>query len=147
MLRTTALLVASSALAIGIAQAEPVVLSDGQMDVVSAAGPAWVKADKKVYIDEDINKHVDIKKYKHIKQYVDLFGYYADADGAANCFGPACETLTYAITDTNALEYYSTSVSGSESAAMPFYFKPQKPDYDQKPRPDDMASGHPPAVE
>lgn len=147
MLRTTALLVASSALAIGIAQAEPVVLTDGQMDVVSAAGPAWVNAEKDVYIDEQINKHVNIKKYKDIHQRVDLFGYYADADGAANCFGPACETLTYAITDTNALEYYSTSVSGSESAAMPFYFKPMKPDYGHKPGPDKVATGAPPPVE
>lgn len=120
MLKTTALLIAGSAMVVSVAQAEPLTLSDGQMDIVSAAGPAWVDAHKNVNINENINKHVNIKKYKDIYQRVDLFGYYADADGAANCFGPHCETLTFAITDTNALQYYSTSVSGSESSAMPF---------------------------
>lgn len=123
MLKTTALLIAGSAMVVGVAQAEPLTLSDGQMDIVSAAGPAYVDAYKNVDIHENINKHVNIKKYKDIRQHVDLFGYYADADGAANCFGPHCETLTFAITDTNAFEYYSTSVSGSESAAMPFYYQ------------------------
>lgn len=122
MSKTIALLIASSAMVVGVAQAEPLTLTDGQMDVVSAAGPAYVDATKKVHIDENINKHVDIRKYKDIYQRVDLFGFYADADGAANCFGAHCETLTFAITDTNALEYYSTSVSGSESAAMPFVY-------------------------
>ena len=122
MLKTTALLIASSAMVVGVAQAEPLTLTDGQMDAVSAAGPAYVNADKHVNINENINKHVNIKKYKDIYQRVDLFGFYADADGAANCFGAHCETLTFAITDTNALQYYSTSVSGSESAAMPFYY-------------------------
>ncbi len=104
----------------GVAQAEPLTLTDDQMDAVSAAGPANIDAKKKVFIDEQINKRVDIKKRKDIYQRVDLIGYYSDADGAANCFGPHCETLTFAITDTNALEFYSTPVSGSESSAMPF---------------------------
>jgi len=124
MLKTTALLIAGSVMVIGAAQAEPLVLTEGQMDVVSAAGAASVEATKNVYIDENINKNVNIKAYKDIYQRVDLFGFYADADGAANCFGAACETLTFAITDTNALEYYSTSVSGSESAAQPFGYSP-----------------------
>ncbi|MGI9487509.1 MAG: hypothetical protein ACR2RF_16850 [Geminicoccaceae bacterium] len=122
MSKTIALLFASSAMIVGVAQAEPVMLTEGQMDVVSAAGPAYVDAKKTVYIDENIHKDVKIRKHKDIYQRVDLFGFYADADGAANCFGAHCETLTFAITDTNALEYYSTSVSGSESAAMPFVY-------------------------
>jgi hypothetical protein len=121
-----------SVLAAGAAQAEPLTLSGAQMDSVSAAGPAWVDAWKRVDIQENIDKKVDIYKQKYIQQKVDLFGFYADADGAANCFGVACETLTFAITDTNAFEFYSTSVSGAESAAMPFDYKPIKHDKPQK---------------
>ncbi|MEM9263648.1 MAG: hypothetical protein AAGA22_08725 [Pseudomonadota bacterium] len=130
MLKTTALLIAGSTMIMGVAQAEPLTLTDGQMDVVSAAGPANIDANKRVNIDERINKDVYIKKHKDIYQRVDLFGFYSDADGAANCFGAHCETLTFAITDTNALEYYSTSVSGSESSAMPFVYDRRRKDID-----------------
>lgn len=121
-MKKIALLVGGVVMAAGVAQAEPLTLTGGQMDTVSAAGPAYVDAYKNVNINEYINKYVDIKKYKDIYQRVDLTGFYADADGAANCFGLACETITYAIADSNAFEYYSTSVSGAESAAMPFYY-------------------------
>ena len=130
MTMKTVLLFGSVLVAAGVVQAEPLTLTDSQMDGVSAAGPAYVDAYKNVDINEYIDKNVYIKKYKDIYQRVDLTGFYADADGAANCFGLACETITYAIADTNALEYYSTSVSGAESAAMPFYRIPQ-PGYGQ----------------
>lgn len=120
-MKKTVLFAGSVLMAAGMAQAEPMKLTDDQMDTVSAAGPAYVDAYKNVDINEYITKNVNINKYKDIYQRVDLYGFYADADGAANCFGIACETITYAIADTNAFEYYSTSVSGAESAAMPFY--------------------------
>ena len=130
MTMKTALLAGSVIVAAGLVQAEPLTLTDSQMDRVSAAGPAYVDAYKNVDINETIHKNVYIDKYKNINQHVDLTGFYADADGAANCFGFACETITYAIADTNALEYYSTSVSGAESAAMPF-FRINTPGYGQ----------------
>ena len=121
------------------ALAEPMSLTDAQMDAVTAAGFAFVDASKFVYIDEYINKYVDIYKDKYIQQRVDVQGFFAEADGGANCRGyGGCEALTYAITDVS--DYggvvadpsgdsyfdprgYATSVSGSEAATGydPYY--------------------------
>ena len=121
------MLLASAALGtvmtLGTVQADPLTLTSDQMDGVTAAGYAYVDGYKNVDINEHINKKVDIYKQKYILQYVDVYGYYADADGAANCFGYGCETITYALTDTNAFKNMSTSISGSESATHYYYGK------------------------
>ncbi len=44
------------------ALAEPMALTDAQMDEVTAAGYAFVNAEKYIFIDEDINKKVNIDK-------------------------------------------------------------------------------------
>ena len=112
-----------TAMTLGTAQADPLTLTSDQMDGVTAAGYAYVDGYKNVDINERIHKKVDIYKQKYILQYVDVYGYYADADGAANCFGYGCETITYALTDTNAFKYMSTSISGSESATNYYHGK------------------------
>jgi hypothetical protein len=106
-----------AALAVGTAQAEPLTLSDGQMDDVTAAGNAVVTGLVNVNINENVLKRVDILKLKQILQLVNVQGYFAEATGAANCRGSSgCEALTFAITDVIANQQ-ATSLSGSESAA------------------------------
>ncbi len=120
------------------AQAEPMTLDATALDGVTAAGYAYVDGYKNVDINEDIDKHVEIYKDKYIRQYVDVYGFYADADGAANCYGYGCETITYALTDVDATKFMSTSISGSEAAAQPFPFYPDdhggKPDHGAPPK-------------
>ena len=121
------------------ALAEPMALTDAQMDEVTAAGFAFVDAQKYILIDEDIKKNVFIEKFKDIRQRVDVRGFYADADAGANCVGFGCEAVTYAITDASAFGGktgtgkkgtdggfngfpvgFATSASGAESAAPGF---------------------------
>jgi hypothetical protein len=117
-------LVLGAALAAGTAQAEPLTLSADQMDGVTAAGYAYVKADKWVDINENVRNTTDILKLKQILQYVDVNGYFAHADGAANCYGySGCEAGSFAITDVDYYKGMATSVSGSESATNGFSYK------------------------
>ncbi len=120
------------------ALAGPMALTDAQMDGVTAAGFAFVNAQKAVVIDEVITKVATINKEKLILQEVLVDGFYADADAGANCIGSGCQTVTYAITDANSFTGtetvavnildllqldltvplgFSTSASGSEAAA------------------------------
>ncbi len=117
------------------ALAEPVTMTEAEMDGVTAAGLAFVDATKLVEIAEVINKTAAINKKKLVEQLVDVQGYFADADAGANCFGGGCEAVTYAITDVNSLQTtavvdllggllsvtaplgFATSASGSEAAA------------------------------
>jgi hypothetical protein len=117
-------LVLGAAMAVGTAQAEPLTLSADQMDGVTAAGYAYVKADKWVNINENVRNTTDILKLKRILQLVDVKGYFAHADGAANCYGySGCEAGSFAITDVDYSKGMATSVSGSESATNGFYSK------------------------
>src|SRR5690606_12912476 len=117
-------LVLGTAMIVGTAQAEPLDLTTDQMDQVTAAGYAFVQADKYVNIDEHVRNTTDIFKLKQVLQYVDVQGYFAHADGAANCFGfSGCEAGSYAITDVNAFNGMATSVSGSEAATSGFFRK------------------------
>jgi hypothetical protein len=117
-------LVLGAAMAVGTAQAEPLTLSADQMDGVTAAGVAFVKADKIVNINENVRNLTDILKIKQVLQLVDVKGYFAHADGAANCVGHAgCEAGSYAITDVDAFKGMATSVSGAESATSGFFRK------------------------
>ena len=114
-----------AAMAVGTAQAEPLTLSADQMDQVTAGGPAFIDANARVNIVERVDKNVLITKTKDIFQIVNVLGYFADAEGFANCFsggGFGCEALTYAITDVNASTGYATSASGAESATGFFGF-------------------------
>ena len=113
-----------AAMVVGTAQAEPLDLSADQMDQVTAAGYAFVQADKYVNINEKVRNTTDIFKLKQVLQFVDVKGYFAHADGAANCIGSVgCEAGSFAITDVNAFEGMATSVSGSEAATSGFFFK------------------------
>lgn len=113
-----------AAMVVGTAQAEPLDLSADQMDQVTAAGFAFVQADKHVNIDEHVRNTTDIFKLKQVLQLVDVKGYFAHADGAANCVGHAgCEAGSYAITDVDAFKGMATSVSGAESATSGFFRK------------------------
>jgi hypothetical protein len=113
-----------AAMAVGTAQAEPLVLQADDMDQVTAAGVAFVEAHKKVAIDEHIRNTTDIFKLKQVLQLVDVKGYFAHADGAANCVGfSGCEAGSFAITDVDVHKGTATSVSGSESATSGFFKK------------------------
>jgi hypothetical protein len=115
-------LVLGAAMAVGTAQAEPLVLEGDDMDQVTAAGYAYVQADKYVNIDEKVRNFTDILKFKNIFQYVDVKGYFAHGDGAANCYGySGCEAGSFAITDVDYTKGMATSVSGSEAATNGFY--------------------------
>jgi hypothetical protein len=110
--------------AVGTAQAEPLILEGDDLDQVTAAGYAFVQADKKVNIDEKIRNTTDILKLKQVLQYVDVKGYFAHADGAANCYGySGCEAGSFAITDVDYFNGMATSVSGSEAATNGAYSK------------------------
>jgi hypothetical protein len=109
-------------LAVGTAQAEPLILEGDDLDQVTAAGYAFVQADKKVNIHENIRNTTDIFKLKQVLQLVDVKGYFAHADGAANCVGfSGCEAGSFAITDVDVHKGMATSVSGAESATSGFF--------------------------
>jgi hypothetical protein len=109
---------------VGTAQAEPLILEGDDMDQVTAAGYAHVQADKHVNINEKIYNTTDIFKLKQVLQYVDVKGYFAHADGAANCYGySGCEAGSFAITDVDYSKGMATSVSGSEAATSGYYGK------------------------
>jgi hypothetical protein len=110
-----------AAMAVGTAQAEPLTLSDDQMDEVTAAGFAFVDGFVNVNVRENVVKTVDILKVKQIFQFVDVQGFFAEATGAANCSGRGCEALTFAITDVSAKGHFATSLSGAESATSGFF--------------------------
>jgi hypothetical protein len=120
----------ASVMAVGVAQAEPLTLTTNQMDEVTAGGNAFVDAVKNVNIKENILKRVDIKKTVLKTQNVNVQGFFAEADGGANCIGFGCQSTTFAITDVNSGTFsldrfgfptfepgFATSVSGSEAAA------------------------------
>ena len=109
-----------AAMVVGTAQAEPLTLSGDQMDQVTAAGFAFVDANLNLNVNENVHKNVDIWKTVFKWQDVKVDGYFSQADAGANCFGDGCQTLTYAITDTDAFKFMSTSVSSAESATSGF---------------------------
>ena len=113
-----------AAMAIGTAQAEPLTLSAGQMDQVTAAGFGFAQFD--AFLNKDINVTKDVTITKTVEKFQDVFvfGLFAEADAFANCFdssGFGCQAVTETFTDvvsgvegTSAAEV--TSVSTSESA-------------------------------
>lgn len=117
-------LVLGAAMTVGAAQAEPLDLSVGDLDKVTAAGPAWVDVDLDVWKNKHIKSDTHITAKKEIFQKLDLDGFFADAEAGANCFGFACESLTMTVSDVDAFSFYATAYSQSESAAEGFEPKP-----------------------
>ena len=110
-------------LAVGAAQAEPLTLTTDQMDQVTAAGFAFAQGELNVFINENIDKDVDIVKFVEKFQRVDVQGYFAEANGAANCFGGpfGCEATSFGIVDVqNGRSGFATSISGAEAATDNF---------------------------
>jgi hypothetical protein len=114
-----------AAMAVGTAQAEPLTLSAGQMDQVTAAGFGVVDFD--AFLDKIVNvdKNVFINKEVHKFQDVFVQGFFGEAEAFANCFDAAafgCEAITESFTDViNAEgEWEVTSVSTSEAATSGF---------------------------
>jgi hypothetical protein len=105
------------AMAVGAAQAQPLTLSEDQMDGVTAAGPALADGLFNWNINTNVHETTDIFKLKQVLQLVDLDGYFADAKSAANAFGDGAEALTATQTEADAFQHYATSLSLSESAA------------------------------
>ena len=132
-----------TALAISAAQAEPLTLSVDQLDQVTAAGYAFVDGTLNVRINEDINKRVWIDKFIKKFQFVDVEGYFAEANGAANCFGSyGCQATSYGIADVHHGEGYATSVSGAEAVTdgFSYVYSTDPPPYDPN---DNNGGNHP----
>lgn len=110
-------------LAVGAAQAEPLTLTTDQMDNVTAAGFAFVDGQLNVRITEDILKRVDVLKRIDKFQFVDVEGYFAEANGGANCFSPfGCQSTSFSIVDVHHTSGFATSVSGAEAATDGFTY-------------------------
>jgi hypothetical protein len=123
-----------AAMAVGTAQAEPLSLSNDQMDQVTAAGFGFVDFD--AFLDKDINvtKNVNINKVVEKFQDVFVFGLFGEADAFSNCSDAAgfgCQATTESFTDavagvpvdsveTVATAAQVTSVSLSEAATSGF---------------------------
>jgi hypothetical protein len=112
-----------AAMAVGTAQAEPLTLSADQMDQVTAAGFGFVDFDAHLNKDINVDKDVDIDKRVLKLQEVLVQGFFAQADGFANCFDAAgfgCEADTQALVDVNSGSWEATSVSTAEAATSGF---------------------------
>jgi hypothetical protein len=114
-----------AAMAVGTAQAEPLSLSNDQMDQVTAAGFGFVDFD--AFLDKDINVTKDVNINKVVEKFQDVFvfGLFGEADAFSNCFdasGFGCQATTESFTDavagTEGAEV--TSVSLSEAATSGF---------------------------
>ncbi len=84
---------------------------DQETQVVGAGFSDAVKFKKDIYIDKDI--YVDIRKY--VKSYARPYGNLAEAEAAANAFGP--DTLSETLTVTVADPWESHALSESTSAS------------------------------
>jgi hypothetical protein len=109
-----------AAMAVGTAQAEPLTLAADQMDQVTAAGEGFATFDASLFKNIEVNKNVDIQKIVEKFQFIDVFGFFGEADAFANCsdggtFG--CQAVTEAFTDAVTETGTVTSVSLAESAA------------------------------
>lgn len=112
-----------TAMAIGAAQAEPLTLTEDQMDGVTAAGFAFANGDLHWKVNTNVQQTYDFFGIVQKFQFLDLDGYFADAKSGANAFGDGAEAVTATQTEANAFAGYATSLSLSESAADRFVFK------------------------
>jgi hypothetical protein len=95
--------------AAGLANAEPVALTDGQMDGVTAGTFYNVYFNK--YVNTNVTSYLNQDKY--VDSAVNIRGQLADAEAAATCWGSNCfsETLTVTNTDYFGTSAYSQSIS------------------------------------
>ena len=111
-------LVLAAAMAVGTAQAEPLTLSAGQMDGVTAAGYGTVQFDAYVQNKYDSYKDIDLKKYANVEVENDIDGWLADAEAGSNCFGFGCTAETKTLSDTDFTKFsavaYSSSIAASD---------------------------------
>jgi hypothetical protein len=122
-------LLVGTALAVGAAQAEPLTLTEDQMDQVTAAGFGIVDFDVFVDVHKDVRKNIQVRIDKLFNSRVSAFGIAADAEAGANCFtyGSGClaEVMTFSDGEGNFDEHGSffwegTAVSESHSASSGF---------------------------
>ena len=85
-------LLVGTAFAVGAAQAEPLTLTEDQMDQVTAAGFGTVNFDVNILVDKQVHKQIQVQIRKLFNSRVSAFGVAADAEGGANCFtyGSGC---------------------------------------------------------
>ena len=112
-----------AAMAVGTAQAEPLVLQADAMDQVTAAGDGFANFKANLHKDIDVQKKVDIDK--NVKKFQDVFvlGYFGEADAFSNCFDGGqfgCQAIAESFTDVDRVKGMVTSVSLSEAAASWF---------------------------
>ena len=115
-------LVLAAAMAVGTAQAEPLTLSAGQMDGVTAAGYGTVQFDAYVQNKYDSYKDINLKKYADVYVENNIDGWLADAEAGSNCFGFGCTAETKTLADTDFSKYsavaYSSSIAASDFPEM-----------------------------
>ena len=103
--------------AISVANAEqPMTLSADQMDRVTAGGFAFVDAQLVITKFKDIQEFVFYDVDKTADVFVNITGYWADAEAGANCMAVDCVSETLTITDVRADMFTSTAYSQSFSA-------------------------------
>jgi hypothetical protein len=123
-------LLVGTALAVGTAQAEPLTLTDAQMDQVTAAGFGFVEFDVLIDVDKQVDKQIRVDIRKLFDSRVSAFGVAADAEGGANCFTYGSGCLSQAMTYTDAVQgfddfgayFEGTAISESHSASSGFQF-------------------------
>jgi hypothetical protein len=126
-------LLVGTVFAVGVAQAEPLTLTEDQMDQVTAAGFGAVNFQWALTKNKNANTTINFTKTAVVRSNVSVQGYLADAEAGADCFGFGCvaETLTGTETDafgiTNRFGFPSAvSVSESVSASNFFQFPPTR---------------------
>jgi hypothetical protein len=110
-------LVLGMAMAVSAAQAEPLTLSEGQMDGVTAGGFGFVQFDAFVQNNFHSMKNINFDKDARVDVQTDIDGWLADAEAGANCFGFGCTAETKALSDARADSFTATAFSSAISAA------------------------------
>ena len=114
--------------AVGAAQAEPLTLTEDQMDQVTAAGFGFVEFDVNIDVNKHVDKQIRVQIQKLFDSRVTAFGVAADAEGGANCFSYGTGCFSEAMTYTDAVQgfddfghyYEGTAISESHSGSSQF---------------------------
>jgi hypothetical protein len=132
-------LLVGTVFAVGVAQAEPLTLTEDQMDQVTAAGFGAVNFQWALTKNKNANTTINFTKTAVVRSNVSVQGYLADAEAGADCFGFGCVAETLTGTETDAFGIVAepgsrffgwpsaTSVSESVSASNFFVFDPPRP--------------------
>jgi hypothetical protein len=110
-------LVLAAAMAVGTAQAEPLTLSAGQMDGVTAGGSGFVEFNAFVENFYNSDKNIFFDKVANVHTESDIDGWLADAEAGANCFGIGCTAETKSLADANFETFSGTAFSSSVAAS------------------------------